>query len=298
MGFEGFKGCITAIVTPFQKNLEVDFQGLRRLISFQIENGIDGIVVLGTTGESPTITEEERKQILKVAVDVANGKIPVIAGTGTYSTAESIKMTREAAEIGVDGALIVAPYYNKPTQEGLYRHFKAIAESVDIPIILYNIPGRTGVNIEVSTQSRLLEINNIVSVKEASGNIQQIMDVISILPSNKTVLSGDDNLTFPIMACGGKGVISVVSNILPRQVKELVTSVLNGNLQRAREIHYNLMPIFKAAFLETNPIPIKTAMNLVGLPAGPCRPPLCEMSQQNLDKLKTVLRKYYEIPIQ
>jgi len=203
MGFEGFKGCITAIVTPFQKNLEVDFQGLRRLISFQIENGIDGIVVLGTTGESPTITEEERKQILKVAVDVANGKIPVIAGTGTYSTAESIKMTREAAEIGVDGALIVAPYYNKPTQEGLYRHFKAIAESVDIPIILYNIPGRTGVNIEASTQSRLLEINNIVSVKEASGNIQQIMDVISILPSNKTVLSGDDNLTFPIMACGG-----------------------------------------------------------------------------------------------
>jgi len=206
-------------------------------------------------------------------------------------------MTKEASEIGVDGALIVAPYYNKPTQEGLYRHFKAIAESVDLPIILYNIPGRTGVNIDVLTEARLLEIDNIVSIKEASGNMQQIMDIISMTKNDKTILSGDDNLTLPIMACGGKGVISVVSNLLPKQVCDLVNNILEGNLSKAREIHYNLMPIFKAAFLETNPIPIKTAMNLVGLPAGPCRPPLCEMSQQNLDKLKSVIKRYYEIPV-
>jgi len=297
MSLKGFVGCITAIVTPFKKNLEVDYEGLRQLIRFQLENNVSGIVVLGTTGESPTITEEERKQILKVAVDEANGKIPVIAGTGTYSTAESIRMTKEASEIGVDGALIVAPYYNKPTQEGLYRHFKAIAESVDLPIILYNIPGRTGVNIDVLTEARLLEIDNIVSIKEASGNMQQIMDIISMTKNDKTILSGDDNLTLPIMACGGKGVISVVSNLLPKQVCDLVNNILEGNLSKAREIHYNLMPIFKAAFLETNPIPIKTAMNLVGLPAGPCRPPLCEMNQQNIDKLKSVIKRYYEIPV-
>jgi 4-hydroxy-tetrahydrodipicolinate synthase len=252
------------------------------------------LVPLGTTGESPTIREEERKLIIKTVIDEANGKIPVIVGTGTNSTEEAIHLSKEAQDLGADGLLVVAPYYNKPTQEGLYLHFKAISESVNIPIIIYNIPGRTGVNIEVQTLVRLSQFDNIVAVKEASGNIAQVMDIIEALGSRLVVLSGDDNLTLPIMALGGKGVISVISNILPKPLVEMVESALKGDFQRAKELHYRLLPLFKVAFIETNPIPIKTMMNLAGMKAGPCRLPLCNMQPHNLEKLKKILSQYQD----
>ncbi len=267
-------------------------EALRENVRFQIENGVHGLVPLGTTGESPTIKEEERKLIIKTVVDEVNGKIPVIVGTGTYSTEEAVRLSKEAQDLGADGLLVVAPYYNKPTQEGLYLHFKAISEAVDIPIIVYNIPGRTGVNVEVQTLVRLSQFNNIVAVKEASGNLAQVMDIIEALGDRITVLSGDDNLTLPIMALGGKGVISVISNLLPKPMVEFVESALKGDFKKAKELHYHLLPLFKAAFIETNPIPIKTMMNLVGMKAGPCRLPLCNMQPHNLEKVKKILSRY------
>jgi 4-hydroxy-tetrahydrodipicolinate synthase len=267
-------------------------EALRENVRFQIENGVHGLVPLGTTGESPTIKEEERKLIIKTVVDEVNGKIPVIVGTGTYSTEEAVRLSKEAQDLGADGLLVVAPYYNKPTQEGLYLHFKAISEAVDLPIIVYNIPGRTGVNVEVQTLVRLSQFNNIVAVKEASGNLAQVMDIIEALGDRITVLSGDDNLTLPIMALGGKGVISVISNLLPKPLVELVESALKGDFKKAKELHYQLLPLFKAAFIETNPIPIKTMMNLVGMKAGPCRLPLCNMQPHNLEKVKKILSRY------
>jgi len=261
-------------------------------VRFQIENGVHGLVPLGTTGEYPTIREEERKLIIKTVVDEVNSKIPVIVGTGTYSTEEAVRLSKEAQDLGVDGLLVVAPYYNKPTQEGLYLHFKAISEAVDLPIIVYNIPGRTGVNVEVQTLVRLSQFNNIVAVKEASGNLAQVMDIIEALGDRITVLSGDDNLTLPIMALGGKGVISVISNLLPKPMVEFVEAALKGDFKKAKELHYHLLPLFKAAFIETNPIPIKTMMNLVGMKAGPCRLPLCNMQPHNLEKVKKILLRY------
>ena len=267
-------------------------EALRENVRFQIENGVHGLVPLGTTGEYPTIREEERKLIIKTVVDEVNSKIPVIVGTGTYSTEEAVRLSKEAQDLGVDGLLVVAPYYNKPTQEGLYLHFKAISEAVDLPIIVYNIPGRTGVNVEVQTLVRLSQFNNIVAVKEASGNLAQVMDIIEALGDRITVLSGDDNLTLPIMALGGKGVISVISNLLPKPMVEFVEAALKGDFKKAKELHYHLLPLFKAAFIETNPIPIKTMMNLVGMKAGPCRLPLCNMQPHNLEKVKKILLRY------
>jgi 4-hydroxy-tetrahydrodipicolinate synthase len=267
-------------------------EALRENVRFQIENGVHGLVPLGTTGEYPTIREEERKLIIKTVVDEVNSKIPVIVGTGTYSTEEAVRLSKEAQDLGVDGLLVVAPYYNKPTQEGLYLHFKAISEAVDLPIIVYNIPGRTGVNVEVQTLVRLSQFNNIVAVKEASGNLAQVMDIIEALGDRITVLSGDDNLTLPIMALGGKGVISVISNLLPKPMVEFVEAALKGDFKKAKELHYHLIPLFKAAFIETNPIPIKTMMNLVGMKAGPCRLPLCNMQPHNLEKVKKILLRY------
>jgi 4-hydroxy-tetrahydrodipicolinate synthase len=267
-------------------------EALRENVRFQIENGVHGLVPLGTTGESPTIKEEERKLIIKTVVDEVNGKIPVIVGTGTYSTEEAVRLSKEAQDLGADGLLVVAPYYNKPTQEGLYLHFKAISEAVDLPIIVYNIPGRTGVNVEVQTLVRLSQFDNIVAVKEASGNLAQVMDIIEALGDRITVLSGDDNLTLPIMALGGKGVISVISNLLPKPLVELVESALKGDFKKAKELHYHLLPLFKAVFIETNPIPIKTMMNLVGMKAGSCRLPLCNMQPHNLEKVKKILSRY------
>lgn len=290
-------GCITAMITPFVKNLDVDYEGLRANVRFQLENNVSGLVPLGTTGESPVVNDAERKKIISSVVDESNGKVPVIVGTGTSSTERTLNYTKQAKELGADAALIVSPYYNKPTQEGLYRHFKAVNDSVDIPIVVYNIQGRTGVNIETPTMVRMASLENIVAVKEASGNITQMMDVISQLPKTFSVISGDDNLTLPLLSLGGCGVISVVSNLLPKMVSELVSTAMKGDYGEARSIHYRLLPIFKAAFIETNPIPIKAAMNLAGMPAGPVRMPLCEMQPQNLEKLKAALKNYEELRI-
>ena len=285
------EGAITAMVTPFTSSGELDVEGLKKNVRFQIDNGISGLVPLGTTGESPTISDDERETIIKTVVAAAAGKVPVIVGTGTNSTEHSIELSRQAEEIGADAVLVVSPYYNKPTQEGLYRHFKAIAESISIPVVVYNIQGRTGVNIETATLARMAQVPNIISVKEASGSLPQIMEVLEQLPKTFSVISGDDNFTLPVIALGGTGVISVVSNFIPRKVSDLCAAARKGDFVAARKLHFEMMPLFKAAFIETNPIPIKVAMNLAGMAAGPVRMPLCEMQPANLDKFKAVLQK-------
>ncbi len=287
-------GTITAMITPFTREGRVDYDGLAKNTEFQIREGVSGLVPLGTTGESPTIHEDEREKIIRKVVEVANKRVPVIVGTGTNSTEKTIMHTRQAKDLGADAVLIVSPYYNKPTQEGLYQHFIAVADSVDIPIVVYNIAGRTGVNIETATLKRMAEHKNIIAVKEASGSISQMMDVISEIPSFP-VLSGDDNLTLPLMSLGGRGVISVVSNILPGNVSMMTKYALENNFIEARKIHYHLLPIFKAAFVETNPVPIKAAMSMAGMPAGGCRMPLVKLLPANEEKLKKVVEKYVRI---
>ena len=286
-----FEGAITAMVTPFSQNGEVDYGGLRNNVRFQIKEGISGLLPLGTTGETPTLSAEEKEKVAKAVIEEAGGKVPVLVGTGSYSTKTTIEQTKKAKELGADAALIVSPYYNKPAQEGLYLHFKSVAESVDIPIIIYNIQGRTGVNIETGTLLRLSSIKNIIGVKEASGNINQMMDVINQLPKDFVVLSGDDSLTLPLMSLGGRGVISVVSNLLPKKVSRMVELYLEGKTEEAKKLHYELLPLFRAAFIETNPMPIKAAMSICGMPAGKCRLPLCDLQPQNEEKLKNVLVK-------
>ncbi|MBS3132634.1 4-hydroxy-tetrahydrodipicolinate synthase [Candidatus Woesearchaeota archaeon] len=285
-----FAGAFTAMVTPFKPDGSVDFEGLRQNVEFQISNGISGLVPLGTTGESPTVGDDERAEIIKTVVETANNSVPVIVGTGTNSTRTTIEHTRQAKELGADAALIVNPYYNKPTQEGLFRHFRAVATKVDIPIIVYNIKGRTAVNVETSTMARFRGIKNIVGVKEASGDLKQMKDVIATMGPDFDVLSGDDNMTLDLMKAGGKGVISVISNLLPRQVSDMCSHALNGNWAEAEKINKYLAPMFKAAFIETNPIPIKTAMSLVGMPSGPLRLPMCELMPESLESLKQSMK--------
>ena len=285
-----FKGAITAIVTPFDEKGNEDEKALRNLAEFQVKNKIDGIVPCGTTGESPTLNHEEHLRVIEVVIDAVNGRVPVIAGTGSNSTNEAIELTTKAAELGADASLQVCPYYNKPTQEGLYRHFSAVAKSSKIPIIIYNIQGRTGVNLETSTLARLAkQHSNIVAVKEASGNIAQVMEVINTLPKSFDVLSGDDNLMLPIMSLGGKGVISVASNIIPRQMYDLTEYALNGQFEEARKLHYELLPLFKGIFIETNPIPIKAALAMKGMIKESYRLPMCEMGKENREKLRKIL---------
>lgn len=287
-----FKGAITAIVTPFTQDGKIDENSLRGLVEFQIKNNIDGIVPCGTTGESPTLNHDEHQEVIEIAIDAANGKVPVIAGTGSNSTQEALEMTRKAANAGADASLQVSPYYNKPTQEGLFRHFSAVAKAVDIPIIIYNIKGRTGVNIETSTLARLAkEHSNIVAVKEASGEITQMMDVLKTLPKEFDVLSGDDNMTFPLMALGGKGIISVASNVIPKEIHDMATYALNGNFDKAREMHFKLLPLFQGIFIETNPIPIKAALAMKGLIKEAYRLPMCEMKSENKEKLRKILQE-------
>ena len=287
-----FKGAITAIVTPFKENGDIDEEALRKLVEFQIKNKIDGIVPCGTTGESPTLDYEEHDRVIKIVIDATRGRVPVIAGTGSNSAKEAIEMTRHAADAGADASLQVCPYYNKPTQEGLYRHFSAIAKAVDIPIIIYNIQGRTAVNMETLTLARLAkEHPNIVGVKEASGNIAQMMDVLNELPKNFTVLSGDDNMTLPLMALGGKGVISVASNIIPRQMHDLCEHASKGNFEKTRKMHYELLPLFKGIFIETNPIPIKAALAMKGMIKESYRLPMCKMKAENREKLRKILKE-------
>ncbi|OGX14921.1 MAG: 4-hydroxy-tetrahydrodipicolinate synthase [Omnitrophica WOR_2 bacterium RBG_13_41_10] len=287
-----FRGSIVAIVTPFKDN-KVDERNLRELIEFHIKNGTSGIVPCGTTGESATLSFQEHDRVIEITIDQVKKRIPVIAGTGSNSTEEAIMLTRHAEKAGADGSLQVSPYYNRPTQKGLYEHFKAIAHAVNIPIILYNIASRTGVNIEPETIAKLADdCKNIVGVKEASGSLDQMSRIKQLCGEKFDLISGDDSLTLPVLSIGGVGIISVVANIVPKDVANLVTEFEKGNMQKAKEIHYKLLPLIKAVFLETNPIPIKTAMGLLGMCEPDLRLPMCAMSPENLEKLKKALADY------
>ncbi len=283
-----YKGSMTAIVTPF-KNNRLDEKAFKGLIEFQIKNGTDGIVPCGTTGESATLSYEEHERVVELAIEAVNGRIPVIAGTGSNSTAETIMLTKHAEKAGADAALLITPYYNKPTQEGLYQHYKAVAEEVNIPIVLYNVPGRTGVNMLPETVARLSEIKNIVGIKEATGNLQQVSDTIELCRKGFIILSGDDFTTLPILAIGGHGVISVTSNIAPKGVSDMCDAFFNGNLEKARKLHYKLQPLHRVMFLETNPIPVKTSLAMMGKIQEEFRLPLVKMGEANRKKLQKAL---------
>jgi 4-hydroxy-tetrahydrodipicolinate synthase len=284
-----FKGSIVAIVTPF-KNEKVDEEKLRELVEFQIENGTDGIVPCGTTGEASTLDYEEHDRVIEIVVEQAKKRVPVIAGTGSNSTKEAIEISEHAKKVGADGVLLVTPYYNKPTQEGLYRHYKAVAEAIDLPLVLYNIPGRTGVNMLPSTIARLSAIKTIVGVKEGSGSVQQASDIVQMCGDRLTVLAGDDSLTLPMMAIGGKGVITVTANIMPMEMAGLVKAFAEGRIEEARRIHFKLSPLFAALFYETNPIPVKEALGLMRKIDPELRLPLCPMAQDTREKLVRVLK--------
>lgn len=286
-----FRGAIVAIVTPFKKG-KVDEAALRKLVEFQIKNGTDGIVPCGTTGESSTLSHEEHDRVIEIVIDAVNKRVPVIAGTGSNSTAEAIRLTRHAHEAGADGALMVAPYYNRPTQEGLYQHYKAVADAVRIPIIIYNIPGRTGVNINPDTLARLAKVKNIVGVKEASGSIKQMSDVIRLCGPDFDVLSGDDLFTLPLMAMGGKGVISVISNVAPADMAAMVDAFDAGDLEKARALHHKMAPLIDSLFIETNPTPVKAALAMMKKISYEVRLPLYRMADGNYEKLKKVMIGY------
>lgn len=286
-----FTGAIVAIVTPF-KNGQVDEEKFRELIEFQISKGTSGIVPCGTTGESSTLSHEEHDHVIAVAIDAVKKRIPVIAGTGSNSTEEALRLTRHAYEAGADGALMVCPYYNRPTQEGLYQHYKFIAENVPIPIIPYNIPGRTGVNMLPETVARLSKIKNIVGIKEASGSLKQMQDVINLCGSDFDVLSGDDYFTLPLLLIGGKGVISVISNIAPAEMADMIHAFEKGDMTRARQLHTRMVPMIDALFIETNPVPVKSALALMGKIEDGVRLPLCKMSDSNHEKLKKAMMNF------
>ncbi len=287
-----FKGAFVAIVTPF-KDGKVDEDALRALIDFQIEQGTHGIVPCGTTGESATLSFEEHERVVEITVEHVNGRVPVIAGTGSNNTAEAIRLTKHAKQVGADGVLMISPYYNKPTQEGLFRHFEKVAASVDIPIILYNIPGRTAVNMEPATIERLSRIDNIVGVKEASGSIKQIMEIVARCGDDFSVLSGEDYITYPLLCVGGKGVISVVSNIAPKDMADMCNFALEGKWSEARELSYKLLPLCNVLFCETNPVPVKTALAMMRkISSDEVRLPLVPLSQENRNKVQTALREY------
>lgn len=284
-----FKGAIVATVTPFKKR-KVDFPALRRLIERQIEKGTDGIVPCGTTGESATLSFDEHKGVIEETVNAVAGRVPVIAGTGSNNTEEALVLTRHARKVGADGALVITPYYNKPTQEGLFQHFSKIAGSVKIPIIVYNVPSRTGVNILPDTVARLAKIENIVGIKEASGNLTQVCEIIRKTPKNFSVLSGDDFLFYPMLAVGADGVISVTSNVAPDLMAGIYDAFVEGGMEAARRLHYRLMPLFNALFLETNPIPAKTALGMMKIISADVRLPLTPMSPSPAKVLERVLR--------
>ncbi len=284
-----FTGCGTALVTPFRRDLSLDEEALRRLVRRQVEAGIDFLVPCGTTGESPTLTGTEQKRVVEITLEEARGKVPVLAGAGGNNTAHVIEMARAFEAMGARGILSVSPYYNKPTQEGLYQHFKAIAEAVRVPVILYNIPGRTGVNIEPATIARLAEIGNIAGVKEASGNIAQMAVILSSVPDSFSVLSGDDGITLALLALGGRGLISVVSNVIPAEMMRMVRLALAGDFAAAREVHRRYFRVMEANFVETNPGPVKAAMALMGLLEPVFRLPLVAPKPENLAKIRAAL---------
>lgn len=284
------EGVYTALITPFKEDGSLDDEGLEKLLFKQMEAKVSGVVLLGTTGEAPTLTSLEKEIIIKKARSILKSPCQCIIGTGTNATATSIEETKRAEALGADAALVVTPYYNKPTQEGFFKHFEALVKNTSLPLIVYNIQGRTAQNLETKTLKRLLTFENIVSIKEASGQISQIMEVIDAIKDYKkfTVLSGDDCLTLPLMAVGGHGVISVLSNLVPEKIVHLYNACKLQNFEKARQIHYELFPLFKGAFIETNPIPIKQIMEWNQLPAGPCRLPLCSLTDENKKLLKNL----------
>lgn len=287
-----FRGAFVAIVTPFE-NGKIDEQGLKDLIEFQIENGTHGIVPCGTTGESATMSHEEHHRVVALTIETVKGRVPVLAGSGSNSTTETIELTKHAKMAGADGSLMITPYYNKPSQEGLYQHFKTAAEAVEIPIIMYNVPSRTGVNMLPETVARCAEIDNIVGIKEATGCLNQISDVIRLCPEDFSVMSGDDFTSMATVAIGGTGVISVTSNVAPKDMADLMDISLSGDFAKARELHYKLFPLMQAMFYDSNPVPAKTTLELMGkIRSGAVRQPLFAMNNTTLEKLKKVASSY------
>jgi len=284
-----FTGCGTALVTPFQSDFSLDEGALRRLVRRQVEAGVHFLVPCGTTGESPTLTHDERRRVVEITLEEAHGKVPVVAGAGGYDTAEVTRAAREYQAMGVDGILSVAPYYNKPTQEGLYQHFRFVAAAVSLPILLYNVPGRTGVNIEPVTVKRLSTIDTIVGVKEASGNILQMASIAALVPEHFVILSGDDAITLPLFALGGSGVISVASNEIPGEMVQLCNFALQNDFSAARQIHTRYLPLMEVNFVESNPIPVKAAMAKMGLLQAVWRLPMVPPSASSMGRIQAVL---------
>ena len=285
------KGVFTALVTPF-KNGKLDEKSLKNLIEFQLKGGVNGVVPCGTTGEAPTLSYEEHEKVIELVVKYVNGKVPVMAGTGSNSTAEAIELTAAAKKIGADCCLLTTPYYNKPSQEGLFQHFKAVAESVKVPLVLYNIPGRTGVNMTPETILRLSKVKNIVGIKEAAGSVSQVSDIFRLTKGKFAILSGDDNLFLPMMSVGAVGVISVLSNIIPKEMQSLYRAFVGGNVKKAVEIHTKFMPLFQGMFVETNPVPVKEAMALMGMIAREYRLPLWPLTDSNAKFVKGLVQEY------
>jgi len=285
-----FGRLITAMVTPFNDQMEVDYQRAEELAEHLAANGSQSIVVAGTTGESPTLSVEEKEKLFQTVVQAVKGKASVIAGSGSNSTEQSIEITRRAEAAGVDGVMLVVPYYNKPPQEGLYLHFKKIAESTGLPVMLYNVPGRTSVNLSAQITIRLAQMDNVFAIKEASGDLEQISQIINETPEGFSVYSGDDSMTLPMMSIGGYGVVSVAGHIIGEKIKDMIDAFASGNVGQAAALHSQLMPIFKGMFISTNPIPVKTSLNLLGKNVGPVRLPLIEMTVEQQESLKAILK--------
>ncbi len=282
---------LTAMATPFTANGGLDLDGAQKLATHLIAHGSDGLVVSGTTGESPTLTYEEKIELFKTVKDAVGGRAPVIAGAGTNSTAASVELSREAEKLGVDGLMLVVPYYNRPSQDGLYRHFKTIAEATALPILLYNIPSRTGCNMSVDTVLRLAEIDNIVAIKEASGNMDQATAIMQQTPENFLLYSGDDSLTLPLMAIGAHGVVSVAAHVIGEKMQEVITAFVKGEVKEAARMHQELFPVFKALFISTNPTPLKAALQIMGLPGGPVRLPMADLDSSQKEIVANRLRE-------
>lgn len=287
-----FGRVLTAMVTPFDTEGKVDLERAKALANYLVENGSDGLVVTGTTGESPTLTHEEKLQMYTAVKEAVGGKASVIAGTGSNNTATTLNLTREAGKLGVDGVMLVAPYYNKPSQEGMYQHFRMVAEKTTLPVILYNVPGRTSSNLLPPTVARLAQIDNIVAVKEASGSLDQVSELMGLIPNDFIVYSGDDSLTLPMLALGAYGIISVVSHVAGREIQEMVRAYVSGDTQKARTMHLMLFPLFKSMFITTNPVPVKAALNLRGHQVGQPRLPLLEASAAEIETISNALKRF------